>query len=188
MQATKEVRWYVRCRDCVEPFVVVLPRGEQPWRLAEATCACGGKLEVMGSVRDMRGGTWERTEHISVCDDRCTCAVGPKCECPCGGANHGTGRTVEVVREVGAVRLATCPEAARVRGAEYRAALEAARARITARYGDVRARKAAGEYLDGDTYWGFRHAGEALTKAARLRTHKGRLKALAAVGLTTQGP
>lgn len=28
-----------------------------------------------------------KTEHV--CDDRCTEAKGHKCECSCGGANHG---------------------------------------------------------------------------------------------------
>lgn len=32
-----------------------------------------------------------------VCDSRCMNAVGPNCECSCGGANHGAGHSVERV-------------------------------------------------------------------------------------------
>lgn len=30
-----------------------------------------------------------------VCDSRCTNAIGPDCNCACGGANHGAGHSVE---------------------------------------------------------------------------------------------
>lgn len=36
------------------------------------------------------------------CDGRCTNAVGPSCDCSCGGKNHGSGRLVEIVRDNGA--------------------------------------------------------------------------------------
>ena len=32
-----------------------------------------------------------------VCDGRCMNAIGPNCECSCGGANHGRGHHTELV-------------------------------------------------------------------------------------------
>lgn len=169
-------RYYLRCRDCVEPFVVTAERVDiynHP-----VLCACGGKCEVMGPILGRR---WARVEELCACDARCTGATGPSCDCACKGENHGTGRTVEVIRETGAIRLATCPDAARERGAEYRAALGAARGRIVARYGDVPAEKERGEWVSGDRYWGYSHATDDLVAAKRLRTHKGRIARLATV-------
>lgn len=31
-----------------------------------------------------------------ICDSRCMNAIGPNCECSCGGANHGRGYHVEL--------------------------------------------------------------------------------------------
>jgi hypothetical protein len=37
------------------------------------------------------------------CDGRCTGAVGPNCDCSCGGANHGSHRLITVNKDAGAV-------------------------------------------------------------------------------------
>jgi hypothetical protein len=87
-------RWYVRCRDCLAVAAVE----EDPhygW-----LCGCGGELEIMGQVHRDR---LVRPSYEVPCDGRCTGAVGPSCDCQCGGANHGSGRVVLVIRDAGAV-------------------------------------------------------------------------------------
>lgn len=86
------MRWYVRCRDCL---AVRATEGAPP-RLLQ--CECGGSLEVMGEVRATR---LVQIELGPPCDGRCTSARGPKCDCTCRGANHGSGLVVEIIREVG---------------------------------------------------------------------------------------
>lgn len=113
-------RWCVRCAHCLDvAFVGERVRGGQ--------CgACGGPVEEMGEVYGDRLGV---TEHHCACDYRCTGAAGPRCDCHCGGANHGSGRTVEVVRDVGAaprLRGQRDPGELRRRGDQFRAAVAAA--------------------------------------------------------------
>jgi hypothetical protein len=48
--------------------------------------ACCGRSVVMTKV------SGRKTE--TPCDDRCTEATGHKCECSCGGSNHGSGHSV----------------------------------------------------------------------------------------------
>jgi hypothetical protein len=36
-----------------------------------------------------------------VCDSRCMNAIGPNCDCSCGGANHGRGHHVELRFDLG---------------------------------------------------------------------------------------
>lgn len=45
-----------------------------------AVCACGQRFQLE-AVKGVL------TSHV--CDPRCTSATGHKCECACGGANHG---------------------------------------------------------------------------------------------------
>lgn len=88
-------RSFFRCRDC---FAVVAVDREvdgygistKDWR-----CDCGGAFLFMGDVS--RGGTLRKTAIQSVCDERCTNAKGPSCDCMCGGQNHGSRAVVEVV-------------------------------------------------------------------------------------------
>lgn len=48
-----------------------------------ARCSCGG----WALLKRVQG-----TVNTSVrCDSRCMYAIGPKCDCQCGGANHGAG-------------------------------------------------------------------------------------------------
>lgn len=49
------------------------------WRQV-VDCACGKVV----SLRPVKG-----TRNETPCDHRCTSATGVKCECSCGGANHG---------------------------------------------------------------------------------------------------
>ena len=53
----------------------------QPWRQTVDCHACGAIV----TVRPVDG----TTNHAVACDVRCTSATGRRCECSCGGANHG---------------------------------------------------------------------------------------------------
>lgn len=162
----RPARWFVRCSDCCGVMAVTEePRHE--WR-----CTCDGALVNMGRV----SGAWlVRTAEECPCDDRCTSAKGPKCDCSCGGENHGTGMTVPVVHTIGGVpRLASpCPE----RAAEFRAALEAARAAVRARYGVRQG------WEPESVYFGRQDAFRAINRAAALKSHTGRLRGLRAATL-----
>src|SRR5206468_12359849 len=53
---------------------------------------CAGRFESMGRVERDR----LIHEHIAaVCDERCTSARGPICNCHCGGQHHGSNRRSE---------------------------------------------------------------------------------------------
>lgn len=50
-----------------------------------ARCGCGG----WALVKSVQGTVSESTR----CDSRCEFATGVKCDCQCGGANHGAGHS-----------------------------------------------------------------------------------------------
>lgn len=73
--------WIARCSDCkahqrLEAGTEVRMRNKRP----SLRCACGSMMDV----HLLRGSV---THHQ--CDDRCLTAKGFRCECSCGGANHG---------------------------------------------------------------------------------------------------
>lgn len=53
---------------------------------------CGGSFAFMGIVQDAK---LYKVEERCACNHSCTHAQGPKCDCGCHGANHGTGMTVQ---------------------------------------------------------------------------------------------
>lgn len=75
---TAPARFLGRCKSCGTRVAVVLSH-HHTRDLHQ--CPCGrfvGVERVKGVYNPDR-----------VCDPRCTGAVGPKCSCECGGANHG---------------------------------------------------------------------------------------------------
>lgn len=67
------------CKTCVLPMAVEKPGMVGDFiRLACPSCSGSVKLERLYG-----------TETSMTCDPRCEGAVGPSCECACGGANHG---------------------------------------------------------------------------------------------------
>lgn len=173
-------RHYYRCRACCH---VVAVEGKLETEQAPngatvpiARCACDGRLELLGRVGP-KPGLWRDSERCA-CDARCTNAPGPSCDCRCGGANHGTGRVVPVEVAAGGVpRLRVdCADACRARAAEYAAAAEPHRARLRA----MRQVRADSGRLRPT--WEEQALADALGKIAALRTHKGRLRALAELG------
>lgn len=119
--------YYLRCKQCLEPM-------RMSERCPGARCVCGGDLEYLGVVT---GNRWRRAEELTPCDGRCTNAQGPNCDCRCRGENHGSGRTVTVLRDAGRIVLqpASAAECAR-RAEEYRAAVQSVHNALQARYGD----------------------------------------------------
>lgn len=181
---------FYRCADCL----TVVCCDERPASRAtrqedRLRCGvCGGLEEYMGQA-GKQPGRLTRTSVESVCDDRCTSARGPHCECRCGGRNHGSGRWVLVTRDVGKAPTVTPRSGrevatAKARADEYRAAYSAARARLGWVWG-LADRKQAGEHLSDAEFRryldGRRHV-RALHAAVDARTHKGRLAKLAKVG------
>lgn len=53
---------------------------ESQWSTASVDCGCGERV----GLRRVEGNV---SEHE--CDDRCMESTGFKCECKCGGLNHG---------------------------------------------------------------------------------------------------
>lgn len=164
-------RWFTRCTTCL----VVAAIEEHP--SADMQCGiCGGGLENMGRVERDR----LIHEHIAApCDDRCTNARGPHCDCHCHGKNHGSRRIVRVVRDAGPIPTVTPSsgrEQARLNAAEYRALVEAARMRLD----PLIARRHAG-YLPYGDYAEMTLLQKALRHAYAARTHTARVKALRAV-------
>ncbi len=127
--AVKPVRVYLKCLDClstacvttnkhkstwsgaVYQFPELFKRDEQrhnnPWR--GPTCAaCGGEMELMGEVTRTH---YHQMGEKCACDERCTGAAGPSCDCSCSGENHGTGKMVPYCVASGRVEVKATPDA-----------------------------------------------------------------------------
>lgn len=167
-------RYYYRCEDCLS---VSAADGEELDR--SALCgACGGRLEHMGRVyADML----VKDEVRCKCDDRCVCARGPRCDCQCGGKNHGAGIAgyTVVIRGTGGVPVVTprSPEIGAMLAAEFRAARDAAMARIDSMPG--RAEQRRGLRIPPDQYYPLAEALKRWREACAMKVHKTRMRALA---------
>lgn len=161
-------RHYFRCRDCLGVFVFDV---EAEWKVREAwDCSCGSKVaDHMGRVVQSR----LRIEYDApACDYRCTGAMGPSCDCSCGGVNHGSGRTVPVSIDGGEIPQARAshPE----HGIEWRKAVEDA---LNHR-DQIAPGSSRGAWIPRPQWWAARKLGEALNKARKAKTHKGRMQAV----------
>lgn len=164
------MRTYYRCRDCLSAFTL-----DQPYP-AGARCVCGGTPERMGVVC---GNAYGDVDKACPCDARCTHAIGPNCDCQCGGKNHGSGVAAWVDQFVaeGRVVIRLLDEAtAQRRATEFRVALAAAQARVEA--------LRAGDPSRYSPQW-YRADG-LLRGAKRLKVHALRLKRLAQVAAEQQ--
>ena len=174
------MRYYYRCHDCLSVCateVDVMPYGSEKVRCS----ACDGLLESLGQVQRDRLVHFETR---SVCDCRCTSARGPKCDCQCGGENHGSGLTVTVTRDAGAVpsvdMLAddrTAQRAAFARATEYRQALESVYNVLR----PLREAKRRGEYLSDGDFRRMLSIEYVLRAAYKSRIHKSRIAKLRSV-------
>lgn len=154
-------RFFYRCVDC-------LAVGAADEYVRDASCiGCGGRIESMGRVGKSGRLVTESIE--CPCDARCTNAKGPKCDCKCNGANHGSGMLVVVVRDAGPLPVLLMPIslASRKRATEWREALTAARAEVD--------RLKAGEAARGGSWRRYYAARSAIHKARGRRSHVTRM-------------
>lgn len=167
-------RWYYRCGDCLTPVAI---EGERP--PARIACACGGGLTLMGRV--VRSRVVVDAERCP-CDGRCTGAIGPACDCFCGGANHGSGRVERYTVDQGkATLVAREPSAMIERAAAFRAAVAdvdaaiAENASLAAGFAD----RKAGSHVGYAVFAATQDVRTERGAAKRLKVHGTRLKRLA---------
>ena len=160
-------RYFWKCWDCLTPVAV-----ESDLRRHDPKCgACGGEMWFMGRVergRIVTDGT------RCACDERCTAATGPNCECSCGGENHGTGRVVEVTFDQGGAPTIRTPDTAECRriADEWRITMRPLRAERDR----IRRAKCAG-WIDSDTFNRGYQLTHGIDYCAGLTSHKGRMAA-----------
>lgn len=165
-------RWFVRCPLCLSVSAITerLPYG--------ARCGlCTGTLEIMGQVDRDR---LIREEDRTPCDERCTNARGPHCDCRCGGEHHGTKRIVRIVTDCGPVPTVTPTrdrEQASARVTEYLAMRDAALRQMDT----LHALRRASGWLTTSDYGKLCGLQIALKKANAARDHAARIRALRTV-------
>lgn len=174
------LRWY-RCSDCLGVFTTPDTVCGKP------LCGvCGGKCEFQGM-------TAHTVQHdAAACDDRCITARGRNCECSCGGKNHGTWRTVRITVQAGIAALGKPRDHAKLlAGVEaFRAAREAAREALDARFGDIFRLKSSGAYLSSEDFGRYltgRDFASDVREACAAKVHSLRLSKLASVTARIRG-
>lgn len=171
-------RHYYRCRSCCH---VVAVEGKLEYTpddsgrmVCKTLCVCDGKLDHLGRVARSRGLVLDSER--CPCDARCTAAPGPSCSCRCGGENHGSGRVVPVELDAGGIPRIKVEdvETCRARAEEFRRAMAPLRERLRRirqdrlhHYPMSRVPRAEQQLAD------------AIAQIVALRTHAGRLKAIA---------
>lgn len=114
-------RHYFKCIDCFAPLAIETTK-DTSWREEDLRCPhCNGYLAWMGRVGG-GGHTVQQQVSDCPCDERCTCAVGPNCDCRCGGANHGIGMVWKVVTVGDTNRLEAASATATRKQAKHAAA------------------------------------------------------------------
>jgi hypothetical protein len=177
--------WFVRCCDCLS--VVAVTAAELPRRVGRdgfPICgACGGPVELMGQVERAR---LVSVAHLAPCDERCTNARGPSCDCKCGGRNHGSKLVVRVVRDRGPVPVvAVRPSGQLVMlAAEFRTARDAAYQAADELPGRAIVDRARGAWLPPADFAAaerWRSTRRRVVEACRLRVHRTRVERLRAI-------
>ena len=151
-------------------------------------CDCGGgkwatekrsSVEWMGKVQ---GNYVIKVEDRCPCDARCTHAMGPQCDCVCGGLNHGTQAMVKVVTNVqGVPQIVTTDLQDRlIAVAEFEEAAAEVKKIIDADPGvqNIRKRVWIKDRAEWDRAFKLMNT---VDKARKLKTMAGRMKALAKV-------
>jgi len=135
---------------------------------------CAEPMEYMGRVYQDR---LIKGQVRCACDARCTSAAGPKCDCHCGGKNHGKGTVVHVRIDAGKAIAETKPTAKQILQAR-----EFIEIRQQAREA-YRSLDRAG-HLPYEQFVRKLRIGRELTAANKSRTHAARMRHLAAAGFT----
>lgn len=177
-------RHFYRCLACLDVIAVegarLMPHHDGR-RDVGPYCDCGGKLDWMGRVRQ---NNLVRFEERCPCDSRCTCATGPNCDCSCGGANHGTKRTVTVTIVTGkapTVNAREDLETRKARAAEFTAAKTAAIGRIDLATGGAITAANEGRRVSHENWRLKQDLLHAYAKARGFLSHKRRIAALNAI-------
>lgn len=172
------------CNRCAEWFY-----SSQMFR--SATCPiCDGRITFRGAVRQNRSVTFDA--EIPPCDGQCTSARGTKCECKCGGRNHGSGRTITVTVAAGKAQVSLDdPELAQRLRDSRRPQIEAAEvyeehvmARLSEVYGTVFQQYRDGVWMDEADFRKYLQGSSLRREVAlsrRLKTPAGRVRRLQAV-------
>lgn len=175
------MRNYYRCADCLS--VMVLETREM-----SLVCACGGKVDWIGEVRKSR---LTSTRLVPVCDGRCTNAVGPNCNCTCGGVNHGSHAVVAVVRDEGPVPKVTPPdlEASQERAEEYRKALHIAEEYLALSFGEDWKQWKEGAWIKDRNLWSQMSWWDyKLSQIRKLKRHDDRIHRLSELVMSPINP
>lgn len=174
-------RFFYKCTGCLE--VVALPeRLAMNYSHSVAVCSsCGQHFEFMGRVHRDR---LIQEHQECACDDRCTSARGPSCNCKCGGENHGAGMAgyVTVTTDAGAIPQVTLPSPERAAKSlaqftEFQAAIDHVLL-ICDAYSHRRNR---GEFFPRGEFDHWLTLRAALRSARKARSHTGRMKTLRSV-------
>lgn len=171
LDAPKTPRQFYKCADCLS--VVAINHKLDPYVRNFPVCGlCGGKCHHMGEVK---ADNLVKIIHRCPCDHRCTGALGPSCDCKCGGANHGTHALVQYETVEGKVsRINTRPNPAALAIAnEWRAAIEPLKTRLD----DLYARKRIARLSERD-YSEMWELGRIINIAQGYKTHKSRMETL----------
>jgi hypothetical protein len=93
-------RHFLKCSFCERPMSVHAETPQEIKFILEQACPLCGELALryMGRVQQTN---LVKTGVKCACDLRCTNAIGPKCDCVCINANHGTHRLVVFDKVVG---------------------------------------------------------------------------------------
>jgi hypothetical protein len=170
-------RWFIRCGECL---TIASVEGKPAMEFTYLVASCG----ICGSRRVENMGRVERDRLVHqfeqcACDARCTSARGPHCDCSCGGKNHGTGRTVVITVDAGAVPVVRFVDdvKARKQVEEFRAGIAA----VLAVMDGYKARRDRGEFLPRPEFDRWRECGRVLVTARKARTHAARMKQLGSI-------
>ncbi len=178
-------RHFFRCKTCLTPYALELEDVKKfaglpacPW------CGYAGEPEYMGEV--VRDRLTVETA-LCPCDDRCTSATGPKCDCQCGGKNHGKGWLV-VIADNGAVPVEPGrADKALIRRREFEAAKDDLTFWLITQRETVKGfqdAKSRGEWVSGEGFNAYIKADgriRAYNKACNMHAHKARLGKLAKI-------
>jgi hypothetical protein len=178
----RAARHFYRCADCLTVAVTEsqLARARDGYYGSwYGHCgACHGKLEYMGEVTRDR---LIKTSLQCPCDDRCTSARGPHCDCKCGGANHGSNLLVEVTKDAGGMPSLAIDPAAKLKGDHYRALCQQFESTWKPAYQAVSLAKGRGEFLNSSEFRAYLQSSRlrsAFGEAKQLRTHRARNRAI----------
>ena len=156
---------YFKCMDCLTAFTSESEDVD--------ICACGGKVIFMGQVH---GFFYGHKEDKCECDERCSDAQGPTCNCKCGGINHGTGLRIEVLKLNGKIKVKTLDEKSILRATEWREIMTEVKNRFDKIYGYNHQLVIKGKRIPYSEYMDLRNALNEINHLKTMKVHSQRIK------------